>query len=464
MSRLTLLAVAVTLAMGTANLQAADLQGTIADSIADNPVVKRALKTYEAVIQEVEQARAGYFPKVDATLGYGYEWTKRQGDDDIELNRREARLNLNQMIFDGGLTSSEVERQQARMRSAQSDLRDVAENYVLEAGRAYLELLRREQLLNAAKETLYNHVRIFEQIKRRSESGMGSLASIQQAEGRLALAEVNALAAENDLLDSRANYERVIGMAPDEVLEPVAEMIAPLPESLAQAYEQTQTQHPVMAVAQADVEAAIAQREAADSRMYPRLDLELERRWDRNLDGFPGPNEDFTAMLRLRYNLYNGGGDQARVRRTEHQLGEAQAIQRDALRQAKQSLELSWNAYEILTRQMEFLSDHLTSTEQTRDAYQKQFDIGQRTLLDLLDTENEVFSARNQLVEAQIDHQIAQLRILNATGTLLTALDIPLPEPQMEAATETTEGDPLPQSTDPTQADTPAAIEGAAAT
>jgi len=424
------LALAVLLAMPA--VEAAGLRQSIAESIDDNPVVKRALKSYQAVSEEVRAAEGGYYPTVDATLGYGYEWTKTGTNSDEELNRREVRLNVNQMIFDGGATTAEVERQEARMRSAMANLQDVSEDYVLEAGRAYLELLRREQLLNSANETLLNHVRIYEQIKRRSESGMGSLSAIQQAEGRLALAEVNALAAENNMRDAKANYERIYGMAPEDSLEPVDAMIAPLPESLDAAHQQTTESHPVMAVAQADIEAAISQREAAESRMYPRLDLEIERRWDDNLDGQPGPNEDLTAMLRLRYNLYNGGEDSARIRRSEHQLGEAQAIQRDALRQARQSLELSWNAYEILGRQMEFLSDHLSASEKTRDAYQKQFDIGQRTLLDLLDTENEVFSARNQLVEAQIDHQIAQMRVLNATGSLMSSLEIPLPQPVVE--------------------------------
>ena len=438
--RLIPLVLAVMLAAPSAS--AVGLRDSIATSINDNPVVKRALSAYLAVTEEVREAQGGYYPSIDATLGYGYEWTKNSGAGDEELNRREVRLNLNQMIFDGGATSSEVERQQARMRSAMANLQDVSEDFALEAGRAYLELLRREQLLNSANETLLNHVRIYEQIKRRSESGMGALSAIQQAEGRLALAEVNALAAENNMRDAKANFERIYGVSPEQQLDPVDAMVAPLPASLEAAQSVSAAGHPVMSVAQADIEAAIAQREAAESRMYPRLDFEVERRWDDNLDGQPGPNEDLSAMLRLRYNLYSGGEDSARIRRSEHQLGEAQAIQRDALRQVRQSLELSWNAYEILGRQMEFLREHLAASEQTRDAYQKQFDIGQRTLLDLLDTENEVFSARNQLVEAQIDHQIAQIRVLNATGGLLSAMNIELPQPQqaMEDTSSMSEG------------------------
>lgn len=416
---------------------AATLQDVVAGNIEQNPEVQRALKNYAAVMQEIRQARAGYYPTLDATLGYGYEWTdKENGVQDTELDRREARLNLNQMIFDGFATSSEVKRQEARAASRANSLKDTAQSYALSASRAYLEVLRREQLLKLAKESLYNHVTIYDQIKRRAESGMDSLASIQQAEGRLALAEVNVLAAENNLRDAKASYQRVVGQPAPESPEPFNAMALGLPATLEEAIARGLENQPVAGVAQYDVEAAMAQRDAAKSSMYPRLDLEVERRWDENIDGVEGDDEDLTAMLRLRYNLFNGGADKARIRQTEYQIGEAQAIQQDAQRQIRESIELAWNAHEILTRQMEHLERHVISSEETRDSYKKQFDIGQRSLLDLLDTENEVFSAKNQLAEARVDYQIAQLRILTGTGDLLEALNIPLPEVDAEPKQE----------------------------
>ncbi|KEA63188.1 Type I secretion system [Marinobacterium lacunae] len=433
----SMLAAAVLVAVsGTAH--SATVQEVVADNLAENPDVARAIEAYRAVVKEVDQAKAGYYPTVDATLGYGYEWTdKDQGVQDVELNRREAHLNINQMLFDGFATPSEVKRQRARMESAAAEASDSAENYALQASRAYLELLRRDQLVKLAKETLYNHVKIYDQIKRRSESGLGTLASIQQAEGRLALAEVNTLAAENNLLDAQANYQRVVGQEPPADLEPLMDDALQLPGTFEEALAIANESHPVVGVAQSDVEATYAQRDAAKSRMYPRLDLEIERRWDENLDGIEGDDEDLTAMLRLRYNLFNGGADKARIRQTEYQIGEAQQVQRDSMRQIKQSLELSWNAYEILGRQIEHLQQHVSSSEQTRNSYQKQFDIGQRSLLDLLDTENEVFSAKNQLAEAQLDQQIAKLRILNGMGGLLSAMNIDVP--LEESATMTAE-------------------------
>ena len=438
----TMLAAAVLAALPGWGM-AATVQDVVADHLTDNPQVAQSLQAYFAVTEEVRQARGGYLPTVDATLGYGYEWTdKENGVQDEELNRREARLNLNQMLFDGFATSSEVKRQKARMASAHSQVMDVAENYALEASRAYLEVLRRDQLLQLAKETLYNHVQIYDQIKRRSESGLGTMASIQQAEGRLALAEVNVLAAENNLQDARAKYLRVVGESVPDQLEPLMADQLALPASFEEALQAANENHPVIGIAQSDVEATYAQRDAAKSRHYPRLDLEIERRWDENLDGVEGTDEDLTAMLRLRYNLYNGGADKARVAQTEYQIGEAQQIQRDSMRQIRQSLELSWNAYQILGRQIEYLQQHVNSSEQTRDSYKKQFDIGQRSLLDLLDTENEVFSAKNQLAEAQLDQQIAMLRILNGMGGLLDSYKIEVPfDPEMAANTEQKAGE-----------------------
>ncbi|GAA0788423.1 TolC family outer membrane protein [Marinobacterium sediminicola] len=419
---------AVTLSIGFSGwASAATLQEVVVDNIGQNPQVQQALQNYAAVIQEIRQAKAGYYPTLDATLGYGYEWTEKGNSDDVELNRREARLNLNQMIFDGFATRSEVQRQQARAASRASNYKDTAQRYVLAASRAYLEVQRREQLLQLAKESLYNHVKLYDQIRRRSESGMGTLASLQQAEGRLALAEVNMLAADNNLRDAQANYRRVVGQSVPESLEPFDSSVLKLPATLEEAVAKGLANQPVASLAEADVEAAVAQRDAAKSRMYPRLDFEVERRWDDNIDGNPGSDEDLTAMLRLRYNLYNGGADKARIRQTEHQIGEAQAIQRDAQLQIRESVELSWNAYEILQRQLEYLEKHVRSSEDTRDSYKKQFDIGQRSLLDLLDTENEVFSAKNQLAEARVDSEIAKLRILTGTGELLEALKVELP-------------------------------------
>ena len=417
---------------------AASLEEVVTKGLSENPDVQRAINARNAVYQEVRQAKAGYLPKVDIAGGYGYEWTnntttRANGNDDIELRRGEASLSIRQMIFDGFATSSEVSRHKARAHSADKRLIETAESYALDAARAYIELNRRNTLLQQAKETLYNHVKIYDQIKRRSESGLGALASIQQAEGRLALAEVNVLAAENNMLDAKATYLRIIGIsAPEDDLMVYPELEGvDIPESLTEAAEVAISNHPTLQVAEADTLAAVAQYEAAKRNYYPRLDFEIDRTWNNDLDGVDGINEDLTAMFRMRYNLYNGGADQARIRQTQYQIEEAKAVQSNSHREVLQSIELSWNAYSILSRQLPYLEQHVASSQETRNSYQKQFNIGQRSLLDLLDTENEVFSSKNDLTNALHDQLAAQYRVVNGMGTLLDTLNLALPEPNL---------------------------------
>ncbi|ANG62127.1 agglutination protein [Marinobacterium aestuarii] len=415
--------------------QAAPLEQVVADSMLQNPEVAAAINAKRAVAEEVREAVGGRYPDIDLLLGVGYEWTDSPttrsaegatGDGDKDMWRKEATLNFRQMLYDGLATESEVQRQEARLRSADARVREVAEQFALDTTRTYLELIRRQELLRLSKETLYNHVRIYDQIRKRSESGLGSLSSIQQAESRLALAEVNVLAADNNLRDAKANYVRVVGAEPPAQFE--VPMGVNVPASLDQALEQAAANQPTLQLAASDIEAAKAQYEAAYSRRLPTFHFEMERTLFNDIDGVGGDNEDFTAMLRLRYNLYNGGSDDARIRKTQYQIHEAEEIRNSADRQVVQSLGLSWNAYEILGQQVKFLEQYVASAEKTRDSYQKQFDIGQRSLLDLLDTENEVFSAKNTLTDSTFDYLIAQYRVINGTGQLLSALDVSLPQ------------------------------------
>ncbi len=421
---LTLMSVAVS------NAAMADqLQQVVSETVLSNPEVKQVVNARNAIFEEVNQAKSGFYPKVDVAAGVGYEWTKNRstasvGDGDVELLRRETTLSLRQMLFDGFLTDNELNRQSARLESGNHRLREIAEEKALEATRVYVEVIKRQELLNQANETLYNHVKVYEQIRRRSESGLGTLASIQQAEGRLALAEVNVLSAENNLLDAKTTYQRITGVMPPETLESPALELKTLPDSSDKAVQRALANHPTLKLAESDVMAANAQYESAKSLMYPKLNFEVDRTWNNNIDGVEGDNEDLTAMFRVRYNLYNGGGDKARIRQTHHQINEAKDIRVAAQRQAVEGVELSWNAYQILGRQLKFLEQHTISSQETRDSYLKQFNIGQRSLLDLLDTENEVFSSKNAYITAKYDYLVAQYRLLNGMGEMLDTLQV----------------------------------------
>ena len=141
-------------------------------------------------------------------------------------------------------------------------------------------------------------------------------------------------------------------------------------------------------------------------------------------------------MLRLRYNLFNGQSDSARIDQTSLLTREATEISNRSRRQVEQATKMSWNAYTTAGERLKPLKDFATASEATRDAYAKQFSLGQRTLLDLLDSENEYYTARTSYVTGEYTQLSAAYRLLQNEGRLLESLGVPLPEEAIAPSSE----------------------------
>lgn len=426
------LAVILPLCLSAGLAQADTLQEAVDTTIKTSPDVLAIIHERQAVSKEIDQARAGYYPTVDLAVGTGWESTdnpstRNAGKGEVHLNRDEASLNLRQMLFDGWETKHEVERQTARTNSRSFSVYSAAENTGLDAVRAYLGVLRQQQVVELAQTNLEAHQRTHDQIMLRAERGVGRRADMDQSLGRLALAEANLKAEQGNLRDAETSYLRVVGIAPLSLSQPESP-ISLIPQTLDEAIDMALNNHPTLRVAEYDVENAQAQHATAKAPFYPRVHLELGTRADNDIDGQYGKDKDITAMLRLRYNLLSGGRDTARREETAYLINQAAEIRNNTHRQVEESVRLSWNAWKTLQDQMDFRRQHVESSEKSRDAYQQQFSLGQRTLLDLLDSENEVFRARVALVETEYDELFAQFRILNGMGMLLEALNVQVPD------------------------------------
>ena len=415
----------------SASASAITLQEAIDTTINTHPDVLAAGNERNAVSEEINQAKAGYYPTVDLTLGTGFEnsdntTTRGAGRGHDSLNRNEASLQLRQMLFDGMATKNEVKRQKARTNARAYTVFGEAENTALRATDAYIEVLRRQKLVELAQVNYQAHEKTHDQIRLRSEHGVGRRSDMDQSQGRLALARRNLLAEQSNLRDAQIAYQRVVGIEAENLEEPITPHDA-IPETLGEAINQALENHPTLNSAKADVASAHAQHDTASSPFYPRFDFELGTTADNDIDGVRGHNHDVTAMFRMRYNLLNGGRDSARKQETAYLINQAAEIRNNTHRQVEESVRLSWNAFDTVNSQMDYFRLHVASSEKSRDAYQQQFGLGQRTLLDLLDSENEVFVSSQALVNAEYDQLFAMYRIINSMGALLKTVNVGLP-------------------------------------
>jgi adhesin transport system outer membrane protein len=291
----------------------------------------------------------------------------------------------------------------------------------LQASTAYTNLWRAGTQYEIAQQARQAHETLVDQIGRRVETGVSGEAELIQVQGRLSLSQSNESAALNALQDARANYRRVVGKLPDfEVAKTMLDWDRP--PFLDMAVQNAFRDHPIIKVAEADIQEATALRQSAQGSQLPRITLELGANRNRDLDGTPGTSKDRFAMLRMNWDLYNGGSNMAAERAAGFRLSEAEHLLNDAQREVVELAHQAWNAYMTTKQQLVYLDMFVESAVNTREAYAQQFTINRRTLQEVLDSEVEVFDARSARVEAEADHVIADLQLAASQGQLLQVM------------------------------------------
>lgn len=408
--------------------------------IATNPEVGVTVKDRRAIDYELRQARALYYPQIDIRLDAGIEFsendttdhgnaTTNQGEHDDGrwlYGRRDAQVTLQQRIYDGGETDSEVERQKHRLASAGWRIQDQGQVSALDATQAYLDVLRHTERVANAEENVRAHEETLGLVQRRAELGGGNVADVRQAEARLATARTNLVEIQGDLRAARATFQRVIGVEPQD-LEAVtldgSMITATEEESVARAL----AANPKVLLAQEDVRVSDEEIDKEAAPLYPRLDLEVIGNTNRHNNGLENTTYNATFLVVARYNLYRGGADLARVREFKWRKAEAQERLRVNEREVAEDVRLSWNERDTQRNSVATLTDQVEANQNTRDVYAQQFDIGQRSLLDLLDATNELFLSKNDLITAQYEEMFANYRILASQGDLVQSFQVAFP-------------------------------------
>ncbi|WP_394251119.1 TolC family outer membrane protein [Vibrio profundi] len=404
------------------------LEQAVSLTLLNNPEIKSSYNEYVSKKYLNDASGGAYRPSIDLDAGIGYENTDlASNNEETDLTRKEATLTLTQLIWDGSATLNDMDRTAADAESVRFQLLSDAQDIALEVTKIYLDAVKAHEVLSLSESNLATHKNIYSDIKKRVDSGIGSTADMTQVEARIAKAHGNLLAAQNNLFDTHTQFMRIVGQSPQGLVFPRADAMA-IPLTVDNALSLAMELHPVVKISQVDVDSARFQYQQSKSTNYPTLSFEAAQIWRDDAGGVEGSSDEFSAMLRLRYNLYNGGADSDRAESAAYQLNKAKDLRERTYRTVEEGLRLSWSALDLTLQQKDFLSDHVDSASQTVIAYEKQYRIGKRTLLDLLNTENELFEARKGYLDAKYDEQYAKYRVMNATGNLLAALRVDVPQ------------------------------------
>ena len=414
------------------------LKDMVQKVISSNPEVQARYHNFQQAGYEQGVAKGSFLPKADITS----TWRKQENinsfrnDGNTAIPRMNNELVLRQMIFDGFATKNEVNRLGHAKRVRYYELQSAMQDSSLEFVRAYIDTLRYQQLSDYAKTNFVVHKQLLDKIKERVDAGVARRVDLEQATGRFALAEANLLTETTNLHDVTARMQRLLGEIPPQTLEVPTFFNAGTEPSPEDALRVAYLKNPDLLSTIEDIQAATDEVKGKESRYLPRLDLQARKNLGTSSDGRNSTNAADVLELTMNFNLFNGFSDQNLVSQTQEKLNAANDMRDKACIDTRQIVVIAYNDIKNLKEQEGYRVQHQQSIENAREAYRKQFDIGQRTLLDLLDTENEYFQAKRNLVNTQYDVQTAYARLYAGQGELLNKIGSArqgLPEMNREA-------------------------------
>ncbi len=391
-------------------------------ALLSNPEILSRWQAYQAARNERDVISGGLRPRVDFSAGVGRERLREQFQD-ADFNRHSAALTLTQLLYDGSARKNEIQQSHHQSMVRLFEFYNSSETVALEVTRAFFDVLRYRKLLALAEDNYVQHKAVYEQIQNKVKAGVARRVDLEQAAGRLALSDANLVTEGANLYDVSTRFQRVVGILPDKDLKAEVILERDLPPTAVSALRAAISRHPGLRAAIENVRSAEAAAKGQQANYSPRFDLRLSSQYDNHLNGRSGSRRDNLAQVVMSWNLYNGGSDRSKIRQYADLLNQAYAERDRACVDVRQNLSIAYNEARKQAEQLTYLDQHQLAIDKAKQAYRKQFEIGQRTLLDVLDTENELFQARRSYTNAEYDLQIAYARAHAGYGDLVQTLN-----------------------------------------
>jgi outer membrane protein, adhesin transport system len=412
----------------SSSVSAQSLKSVVQTALNTYPEIQEARHLRQAIENDLGVAKSRYLPTLDVEVSYGREYSdngtvRGRGDDSIHLDRKETGWKLREIIFDGFEREGTVEEQKARLRGALQHIGDRGEVIAADVSFSYIDVLRHQQILKLANDNLKVHRKILDDVKKRVDGGQLGVGDLQQARSRLSSAQARITEVKSDLDKARISFNRIVGRMPDHLSRPGFND-SRLPPNVRAAVDTAMQNNPLIKRFQAELDASKALIRVAKSGKYPHLFLELGGTHNDNIDGTIGTDTDWTAMLKMQWNLYRGGADNARTKAAAARHSESMSKLALARRDIEREVRRAWADMKRKDEEAESRSAQVKSNQEVTETYKEEFKVGQRDLLDVLDAENELFSSKTKHISARHSALYARYLLTATTGKLRQLLGV----------------------------------------
>ena len=403
----------------------------INQAVTTHPGVGEATANRRATEAELRQTQGTLLPQVRLEARAGRNKFDFQDNiipplgNDRWLNSKEASVVVRQILFDGFASINEIWRQAARVDGAAYRVRERTELLALDAAEAYIDVVRYARLIVLANENVAAHRALLANVDAQFQGGRAGEGDLQQVRERVEAAIATQAQFRQQYDEARGTFRRAVGIEPHNLRAPGR--LGGLPSSKDQALAITLRGNPTIQAAQADRDAAKHGFDATAGAFVPQLHFEGRSLWGRNSGTTFGERTETSANLVASWDIFRGGQDAWR------RVEQSERYQEQSMRHARlqrgafESIDKAWAARTITNDRLAALRRQIIADRKVIEAYQKEYELGQRSLIDLLNAQNSLFNASVSLQSTISVSIFADYQLLAAMGHMLDYLKAPKP-------------------------------------
>ena len=403
----------------------------INEAVRSNPGVGEAAANRRATETNLRQSQSTLLPQIHLDASAGPERFNEQDvtpppqGNNTWLHGATGTLVVRQKLFDGLSSINEIWRQAARVDASAFRVHERTELTALDAAEAYIEVVRFTHLVAIANDNLAAHQKLLANVEARFKGGRSGEGDLDQARERVAAAQAQVADFQLSLDGARATYRRVIGLEPYNLRPPgrLNGMPGSKDESLAVALKF----NPTIRAAGADVDAAKYAFHGTAGNFLPQVSLEARASKGKNVNEVFGRQSDEQAKVVVSWDIFTSGLDSWKRAEAAERYTEATMAHARLQRAALESLDKAWGARTITSTRVAALIRQVEHDRKAIAAYTKEYELGQRSLIDLLNSENQLYGALVQLESTRSVAVFADYQLLAAMGQLLSYLKSPVP-------------------------------------
>ena len=403
---------------GFSESRANTLFNSLNSAYLNNPKLNAERASMRASKEEKKEAVSEFLPSITIS-GYVSEQENTNPGEDTNFRPSEQSIVIEQKIFQGFSGVSNLKKKIYGQNLAEFKLKKIEQEILLAAAKAHADLLLSKKKVNINLMNIDLLERQVETDQNRLETGEINLADLAHSESSLAGAKAELIAAQNGLVTSKANFEKIIGKRPTENIQEIKETNLNLPESLAAAYNISNSENPDLQIAKLEYEQSKMDVVIAGSELSPSATLSYKIAEQDDFSATVKDRTQQTIKATASWPLFAGGSNLFGLRKAQELRNQKELLFQDSKKTIETDVATAWSSYQSSKSVLDSIKTQVKAAEIASEGITLEYESGSsRTTLEVIQSHTILLDSKINLATSEKDFLVSQFSLLSAVGRL----------------------------------------------